>query len=258
MKTSWHSDHRRVWLVIAVILTAGFSASTTCADGPSFLEAYADPSNARNIVAVFDSASRGIYLLRSTDGGATWAKVSGPDGTVARRSGPQDVSDFFVRQTKGSNQRLVIVYAKFELFRAGADVRWEKLTGAPADVQQVIPTDDPQRFFLVASAGQGSAIYFTDTDAQSWAKRAEKLPFTCNLRDCDLIASSDGDMIAYRAFGGDGYSSSDGGRTWQSQSTDRIGKAFSSLGSSRGSAIKGTSNQVRAARDAINKPIGTR
>jgi hypothetical protein len=35
---------------------------------------------------------------------------------------------------KGSDKRLVIVYAQFELFHAGADFRWEKLPSTPAQV----------------------------------------------------------------------------------------------------------------------------
>jgi len=247
------SKHSCAWFVITVILIASVSVR---ADGPSFLESYADPSNAKNILAVFDSASpNGIYLLQSLDGGFTWAKLPAPDGTAARKGGRQDVSDFFVRIGKAPVKRVTIVYANLELFRAGPDLHWEKLASTPGQVQQIIPTDDPQRFFLVASARQGSALYFTDSGGQSWTNRTEALPFRCNLSNCELVASSDGGVILYRTFRGDGYASKDGGRTWQSESSDNVTAAISSLGFSRGSVIKGTPNQVRAAVEAVKKPI---
>lgn len=258
-----HALDRRTWHygVLACLLTVIFTPLFVAADGPSFLESYVDPANPKNLLAVFDSASpSGIYLLRSTNGGATWVKVPAPDGTAVRKGGRQDVSDFFVRQGRGPNKMLVVVYAQFGLFRSGADMRWKKLPSVPGDVQMLIPTADPERFFVVVSAGEGSALHWTESGGRSWAKRAGKLPFSCNLGFCieQLAASPDGGRIIHRPFTGDGYSSQDGGRTWQPQSADRIEKAFSSLEALRASVIKGTLDQVQAALQALKKPMERR
>lgn len=219
-------------------------------DGPSFLESYADPVHPKNIVAIFDSASpNGIYLLRSTNGGATWVKVPAPDGSAVRKGGRGDISDFFVRAGKGAKKGLVVVYAQFGLFRAERDLRWERLPGVPGDAQALVPTPDAERFFVVVSAGEGSALYWTESGGLSWMKRAHKLPFSCNLGFCieQLAASSDGRQIVYRPFTGEGHVSQDEGKSWQPQSTEKLEKEFSALTASPSSAIKGTSKQVEAA-----------
>lgn len=255
MKPNVTCKQRCLWLIIAVTLIMFLTTVSARGDGPSFLESYADPSNAKHILAVFDSASpNGIYILRSTDGGAVWAKIPAPDGSAVRKGGRQDVSDFFIRQSKGGDKKLLIVYANLDLFRAGVDLRWDKISTPPGNASKLIPTTDPQRFFVVTYDGAASALYRTDLGGQSWTKQTEKLPFDC-IADCDLLASPDGQTIVFRAFSGNGYSSRDAGRSWQPRPAEDIAKEFSSLGSSRAAAIKGTPAQIRAARDALSKPV---
>lgn len=62
---------RSCWLVNAVLLLLILFPKVIFADGPAFLESCADPSSSKDIVAVFDSASKGIYLLRTRDDGGT-------------------------------------------------------------------------------------------------------------------------------------------------------------------------------------------
>ena|SRR2546426_12772748 len=87
-------------LSIAAILM--MFCSFVQANGSRFLEAYADPQNSKHIFAIFDYAATegGYYLLLSKDGGKTWEKVKGPQDSIIRVGGRQDIGDFFITRNR--------------------------------------------------------------------------------------------------------------------------------------------------------------
>jgi hypothetical protein len=104
----------------------------------------------------------------------------------------------------------VIVYGGTALWRAGADLQWQRFAIPGDGVDKLASTADPDKFFAVAKRQNATVLVRTDTGGASWVEVAEALPFDCASGVCELTASDDGGVLL-----ADAHVSRDGGKTWE-------------------------------------------